>query len=141
MNTVGRPYWALKPNGTSLARQMKRYVYEFWREKARPRVKEVGTFPDFEMPIAYSFLKKSRNTRYIQAFERCSKYQTTKGISKVMAIVTHRAGVETMYEYLLGKSSPDIPTAGYFIVQRTVPDNKGKSRYELLYTGLDSSNK
>ena len=148
INTAGRPFWALK-KGTTLGKQMKSYVYDFWRDKSRPRIKEVGIFPSFEMPIAYSFLKKGRNARYIEAFERCIRYnvglgdcrKTSLRPPKVLAIVTHRAGVETLYEYLLGKSCPNVPPAGHFVISRTIPNGSDRPQCDLLFTKLDASNK
>lgn len=120
ITAAGRPLWTLK-QGTSLAKQMKSYVYSIWSDKSSPRIQAIGEFPVFEMPVASSFVKNPLKARYVQAFERCSnfsdKYHSKSELPVVAAIVTHRAGVESIFEHLLNRACPSVPPAGYFIVK------------------------
>lgn len=92
-------------------RTMSQQVEEATRSTWPPIV--LGRFPDFEFYVNWGFNTKARDARYLDALRACA----TTNDRSVGLIVTHMAGVSTMFQYCHGGAPGAIDTAGYFVMQ------------------------
>lgn len=113
ITSAGKSQWILKHTETVIS-LLKKYVHSFWEDSTRAKIPQYGTFPDFEcyVPVMGTV---TRN-RYIRAFERC--VGTNENRARNTVIVTHKAGVEVIFEHLFGRLMEDCPTAGFFVIYR-----------------------
>lgn len=128
--------WKLR-QGMTQNERVNNFVYKNLKTpKAKQfKLREQGQFPDFEMYANLGFNREGQVKRYAAAMERCRKVlKTSHKKPRKCVIVTHRAGVQSLYESMLNSSPGDIDTAGFFVVAR---QNKGK--WTLLETHLARS--
>lgn len=90
----------------------------------------IGDFPNFEFTVNLG-LSPVRDQRYIQALHQC--LDAVRSSTKV--IVTHMAGVRTIFRHLLHASPGHIDTACFFIVQRPA----GAEKWTLVQDALSAS--
>ena len=123
-NLTFQPEWRLMPC-TSTTEMMSLGVYDYWKEPAskRKKIREFGKFPDFEMYMNLGINDgvSERRARYVRALNRCIRLMMNtqpRKKHKVGVLVSHMAGVGTMYEHLTESSPAHVKTAGYFVVRR-----------------------
>ena len=119
-----KPVWRLV-SCTSMPQILKAGVFDYWQDPVskRKKIREFGKFPDFEMYVNLGINEgvNERRSRYVRALNRCINAlgkSSPRKKHRVGVVVSHMAGVGTMYEHLLQATPAKIGTAGYFIVRR-----------------------